>query len=147
MGQVTVLKVVEGRANITLRIAFIGDGTGDLVDEVIFSPEDLAEVPVPKNIPTFRLLQAWYGLVTFDVDLKVGTRPKSPLWSFGRKTGTHVDFRSFGGLIDPDVEIYSVQPPDTDGKLLISTEGLVDGAIGHLVLSLALTNAAASERS
>lgn len=142
MSQVTVRKVVEGRATIVLLLSFQGDGAGDLDNEVIFSPEDLAEVPVPKNIPTFRLDQAWYGLSKFDVVLRVGTTPKSLIWTFARQSGSHVDFRSFSGLVDPDV--FSVQPPDTDGKLLISTDGLVNGAAGSVVLSLVLTNAAAS---
>ena len=142
MSQVTVRKVVEGGATIILLLSFQGDGAGDLADEVIFSPEDLARPPVPKSVPTFRLDQAWYGLPKFDVVLRVGTLPKSLLWTFSQQSGSHTDFRSFGGLVDPDV--FSVQPPDTDGKLMISTDGLVNGVFGNMVLSLALTNAAAS---
>lgn len=142
MGQITVTKVVEGRTNLVLRVDFLGDGTGGVTDEVIFSPEDLNVVPVPKNIPTFRLDQAWWALPAFDVILNVGTIPKSLVWAFTDAGGPHVDLRSFGGLNDLDV--YSVQPADTDGKLLVSTGVIAEGARGMLILSLALTNAAAS---
>ena len=140
MGQVTVRKVVEGPTGLVLRVDFAGNGTGELLNEVIFSPAQLAKVPVPKTIPTFRLMQAWYGMVWFDVSLKVGSLVPKPIWTFTSDSGDHVDFRSFGGLIDPDV--YSTQPPDTDGKLLISTNGLLLGSSGSLVFELKLTTLA-----
>ena len=143
MGQVTVRKVVEGPTGLTLRVDFAGDGTGELDNAVIFSPEDLATVPVPKTIPTFRLNQAWFGMVWFDVVLRVGSLAPKPIWTFARDSGDHIDFRSFGGLIDPDV--YSVQPPDTDGKLLISTNQLILGSVGTMVLELKLTSAASEK--
>ena len=142
MGQVTVRKIVEGRTNLVLRVDLKGDGTGELEDYVILAPEDLAKVPVPKNIPAFRLMQVWYSMVWFDVSLKVGTLTKDPIWTLARDTSPHVDFRSFGGLIDPNV--YDVQPQDTDGKLTISTSEFTLGSAGAIVLSLELTNAAAS---
>lgn len=142
MGQVTVRKIVEGRTGLVLRVDLEGDGTGELVNEVIFSPEDLNVVPVPKRIPAFRLQQIWYSMVWFDVSLKVGTLTPDPIWPLARGTDSHVDFRSFGGLIDPTV--YDVQPPDTDGKLTLSTSDFILGSIGTIVLELKLTNAASS---
>lgn len=141
MGQVTVRKVVEGPSQITIRVDMLSDGTGELENYVILSPEDLVPRPVPLNIPAFRLTQAWYGTVWFDVTVKVGTVIPSPIWTFARDTGPHVDFRSFGGLIDPAV--YSNPLPDDDGKLTISTNDFnVAGSIGTLVLELRKTNQA-----
>lgn len=142
MGQVTVRKIVEGRTNLVLRVDLTGDGAGELENYVILAPEDLKVVPVPKRIPSFRLVQVWYSMIWFDIALKVGTLTPLPIWSLSRDAGNHIDFRSFGGLVDPDV--YEVQPPDTDGSLTISTNEFILGSSGALVLSIELTNAAAS---
>src|ERR1035437_9848155 len=120
MAQVTVRKVVEGQSQLVLRVDLLSDGTGELRNYVILSPSDLNPV-MPNNIPAFRLTQAWYGMVWFDVTFKAGIVTPSTLWTLARDGANHIDFRSFGGLIDPAV--YSNPLPDDSGKLTISTNG------------------------
>lgn len=141
MGQVTVRKVVEGSSHLVLRVNLQSDGTGELTDYVILSPSDL-NPPMPNNIPAFRLMQIWAGLVWFDVTLKVGVAVPSVLWTHPRDYDGHMDFRSFGGLIDEAV--YSNPLPDDNGKLTLSTSDFnVAGSRGTLVLELRKTNQAA----
>ena len=142
MAQVTTQEVVKGQSGITVRVDFAGDGTGDLENHVVLSTEDLLTVPNPKRVPAFRLMQAWYSMVWFDVSLKVGTLEPNLIWPFARDTGNYIDFRPFGGLFDSD--IYGTQPQNTDGTLTVSTNDLVVGSTGTLILDLVLTNAASS---
>ena len=142
MAQVTVRKVVEGQSHLVLRVDLLSDGTGELANYVILSPSDL-NPSMPNSIPAFRLMQAWYGMVWFDVTIGVGTVLPAPLWTLARDCDSHVDFRSFGGLIDPNV--YNVQPPDDNGKLTFSTNGFaVVGSAGSIVLELRKTNQAST---
>ena len=142
MAQVTTRKLVEGPTGLVLRVDFAGDGTEELENEVILSPEDLEVVPNPKNIPAFRLMQAWYSMIWFDTVLKVGTVTPQVIWPLARDNGNYIDFRSFGGLVDSDIFVPGL--PVTDGKLTVSTNDLILGSIGTLILDLQLTDAAAS---
>lgn len=137
--QITTVKVVEADHSLVIRISLLSDGSGELTNEPILSPSDL----VPKranNRPTFRMLQAWYGMVWFDFTLGTGTLVPVTLWTFARDCDSHIDFRSFGGIIDQNV--YNTPPNDDNGVLTISTNGFGTlGSQGTLVLSLAKTNA------
>jgi hypothetical protein len=142
MGQVTVSKVVEGPSHIVIRVDLASDGTGELSDYVVLSPTDL--IPrVKNNVPAFRLMQVWSSMIWFDVVLKVGVVTPSVLWTLARDTDNHVDFRSFGGLVDPIV--YTNPLAADDGKLTISTNDFLQvGSRGVLVLELRKTNQASS---
>ena len=141
MSQITVTKVVEGASHVVIRVDLLGDGTGELDGHVILAPSDLNPAS-PNNVPAFRLMQVWYGLIWFDVALSVGTIIPSPLWSVSRDSGCHADFRSFGGLLD--LNVYNSPPSDDNGKLTLSTNGLLKGSIGSLVLELRKTNQASA---
>ena len=107
---------------------------------MILSPSDL-NPRMPDNIPAFRLMQVWYGLVWFDVTFKTGVIIPTPIWTLARDCDSHTDFRSFGGLIDRAA--YDKPPSDDNGKLTISTNGFaVAGSRGTLVLELRKTNQA-----
>jgi hypothetical protein len=142
MGQVTVRKVVEGASHLVLRVDLLSDGTGELENYVILSPSDLNPT-MPNNIPAFNILQIWYGLVWFDVIFKAGTVVPSMLWALSRDADSHIDFRSFGGVVDSAV--YSDPPPDDNGKLTISTNEFTPvGSAGTIILELRKTNRASA---
>lgn len=132
MSQVTIRKIVEGDSHLVVRVSFLSDGTGELVNEVVLSPSDL--VPArPNSKPAFRIMQLWYGLPGFDVTLGYGTLQPEAAWTIARDTCPHVDFRSFGGLRDYD----TVPPSDENGKLWVSTNGFTTaGSKGSIVLEL-----------
>ena len=133
MPQVTTVKVVEGDSHLVIRVNFLGDGLADLEKFVILSPSDLVP-PRPNNAVAFRLMQAWFGLSNFDVQLGYNSVVNAqPAWTLAKGTDSHVDFRSFGGLMD-----YATLPPtDVDGKLWVNTYGLTTvGQVGSLVLEL-----------
>ena len=135
MAQVTVTKMVEGPSNIIIKLGILGDGTGELSNQVVLSPSDL--IPARRNIkPAFRISQLWYGMVWFDVTLGFGTLIPVPVWTIARDSDSHTDFRSFGGLTDE-----STQPPgDQNGELWVSTNGLVLGSQGSIIIELRKNN-------
>lgn len=142
MSQVVVRKVTEGSSSLVLRVDLLSDGTGELENYVILSPSDLNPA-MPNDIPAFRLMQAWCGMVWFDFTLKAGTVIPATIWTFARDCDNHVDFRSFGGLIDPNA--YNNPPSDDNGKLTISTNDFnIVGSAGTIVLELRKTNQASS---
>jgi hypothetical protein len=140
MAQVTVRKIGEGPSHLVLRIDLLSDGTGELKNYVILSPSDLTPVLL-SDVPTFTLMQTWYGLSGFDVTLKVGTLAPTPLWTLTKASSNHVDFRHFGGLADSVV--YTSPLADDDGRLSISTSNFNSaGSIGTIVLELRKTSVA-----
>lgn len=135
MAQVTTTKVVEGESHVVIRVNLVNEEGGELINAVIISPSDL--VPYrPNNATAFRIAQLWYGLDGFSATLGFDTVTPRTAWTLGAGTDSHVDFRSFGGLMD-----YATVPPaDVTGKLWISTRGFVLGMSGSLVLELRKTN-------
>lgn len=132
MSQVSITKIGEGVSHIVVRMDLMSEGLAELDHEVVLSPSDL--VPVRENTaPAFRIAQAWFGLVWFDVVLGFGTLQPRPVWTLARDTCSHVDFRCFGGLRDYD----TAPPSDKDGKLWLSTNGFsTAGSQGHIILEL-----------
>ena len=140
MGQVTVRKIVDGSSHLILRVDMLSNATGELKDYVILSPSDLNPA-FSNDVPAFRLMQVWYGMVWFDVTLKTGTVVPTVIWTLARDCDSHTDFRSFGGIIDDAA--YDVPPSDDSGKLTISTNGFNQlGSAGTIVLELRKTNEA-----
>lgn len=138
MPQVVVTKVTEAVSHLVIRVDMLSDGSGELQNYVFLSPSD-CNPPKPNNKPGFRIMQAWYAFVWFDVALSAGTLQPSPLWTLPRDHGPHVDFRSFGGIIDSNV--YASPPADDTGKLRITTNGFAQlGSQGSFVLELRKTN-------
>lgn len=134
MTQVTITKIVEGENHLVFRMNFLGDGSGELTNEVVLSPSDL--VPTRENNkPCFRIMQVWYGL-GFDATFGYGTLQPEAVLTITKNSGSHTDFRSFGGLRDKD----TVPPGDENGKLWVITTGLTAGARGLVVLELRKLN-------
>ena len=134
MAQVTTKIIGEGPSHLTLRVDLLSDASGELENYVILSPWDLTPVE-PDPVPSFCILQAWFGMTQFDITLKSGTVVPSVLWTLTRNSSNHIDFRHFGGLVDKVA--YTNPLADTDGKLTISTSGFnVLNAAGSLVLEI-----------
>lgn len=133
MPQVTTTKVVEGAANLIIRVDLLNnDASGELDNYVILSPSDCVP-PRSNNKPNFRIMQIWYGMVWFDVVLKYGTLSPEPIWTLTRDSGNFIDFRGFGGVVDTETN----PPGDENGKLVISTNGFsAPGSQGHLIIAL-----------
>lgn len=137
--QITIIDVVEGESALVVRVNLLSNGSGELVNEPFLLPSDL-QPPRKNNRPTFRIEQLWWGLSWFDVTIGAGTLVPVTLWTIARDSGTHVDFRSFGGLIDQNV--YTAPPNDDNGVLTFSTNGFATaGSQGTIVLALRKTNA------
>lgn len=137
--QVTTLKVVEGESTVVVRVNLLSDGSGELINVPFFSPSDLVP-PRPNNRPTFRIDQIWYAMVWFDVTISVDALQPVPLWTLAKDCDSHIDFRSFGGLIDPNAYL---SPPSLDsGVLLLSTNNFTAvGSQGTLVIAMTKLNA------
>lgn len=139
MAQITIVKVAEGSSNVVIRVNMLSDGSGELVNYPIFAPADLYP-PRANNRPTFNLRQAWYGMVWYDVTIFAGLLQPVQMWTFARDCDSHIDFRSFGGILDQNV--YVVPPDDDNGILNITTNGFAQlGSQGTLILDLQKTNA------
>lgn len=133
MPQVTVKKMVEGASSVVIKVDLVNDdGSGELSDVVIFSPSDCT--PSKSNSqPAFRIMQVWYGMVWFDVTLKYGTLQPERACVLARDAQNHIDFRSFGGIVDTRM----LPPSDENGKLTISTNDFGNlGAQGFLIIEL-----------
>ena len=56
MSQVTIRKIVEGDSHLVVRVSFLSDGTGELVNDVVLSPSDI--VPArPNRKQALRIMQ------------------------------------------------------------------------------------------
>lgn len=141
MPQVTVIKAVEGASNVIIRVNMVSDGSGELINFPFFAASDLTP-PRQNRSPSFNLVQAWYSMVWYDVTLFAGTLSPVQMWTFARDCDSHIDFRSFRGILDQNV--YVNPPVVDDGVLNISTNNFAPvGSTGTLVLELQKTNYAA----
>lgn len=142
MAQVTVIKTVEGSSNIIIRVNMVSDGTGELTNYPILSGADL-NPPKQGVRPLFNIRQAWYAEIWFDTVVYAGTLQPQLMWAFARDCDSHIDFRSFGGIIDQNV--YANPMVDDNGILNISTNNFAPvGSIGTLVLEIQKTNFASA---
>ncbi|NDH08888.1 MAG: hypothetical protein EBY16_04620 [Gammaproteobacteria bacterium] len=136
MAQVTTTKLVEGNSHLIIRIDLLSDGTGELQNYVVLSPSDL-DPPRPNNNPAFRIMQLWYGQSLFDTFLGFGTLQPVNVWTIAKDCDSHVDFRSFGGLVD----LNTTPPSDDNGRFWISTKGFAaPGSQGTMVVELKKIN-------
>ena len=142
MPQILVKKLEEGPSRVLIRVdLFNNDGSGELVNQVIFSGTDCKPaIPVlgPPS-PVFRIMQVWYGMVWFDVTMGMGTLQPEDCWTLTRDSAVHVDFTYLGGLVDPAYyDNPAGNPPsDDNGRLWISTNGFnTVGSRGSLIIEL-----------
>lgn len=130
MAQVTTRVITESDSYVTLLVNLSSDGTGELENEVLFTPAEASPPMLPR--PAFRIWQVWYQMVWFDVELTFAGIEPQPALTLARDTENYMDLRQFGGLIDT----VDNPPLDKNGNLLISTNGFVLGSKGTLVLQL-----------
>ena len=135
MAQVTITKLVEGPSVVVVKVDLLNnDNTTEMDNQVFFSPSDL-NPPLPNSKPAFRIMQAWYGTVDFDITVKSGSVTPFTFWTFNKDAHNHIDFRSFGGITDPTT--HAMPPADVSGKLTITTSGFGPaGSLGSFILEL-----------
>ena len=135
MAQVTITKLVEGSNSVIIKVDLLNnDNTVELENKVFFSPSDVSPA-LPNNKPAFRIMQAWYDSSSFDITIKSNAVTPFTYWTFAKTTTNHIDFRSFGGVTDPNTH---ANPPNTaPGALTISTKGFgPEGSAGSFILEL-----------
>ena len=131
MAQATTTILINGETSL-VRVDLLSDGSGELTNFVFLKPTDL--LPTSTNTkPMFRIMQMWYSMVWFDVTIGGGTLQPGPLWTIARDTTSHIDFRSFGGIVD----LQYAPALDDNGELWMSTNGFTTaGSIGNIILEV-----------
>lgn len=127
MAQITLTTLLDGPKNAAVHVSIAGDGTGELVDEVILDPAAF-DPPLPP-VPALRIAELWYNFVGFDSLLEFDyLASDTPVWSMSGGEAIHMDFGCIGGLTDRS------NPLDGSGKLLLTTSGLEAGDFGTMVI-------------
>ena len=130
MAQIKITTLNDGPRNAIFHVALRGDGTGDLVDEVLIDPATSFDVPLP-SVPCMRIERLTYDLTGFDAMLEFDyLATDTPIWTMTGDGGCEFDFGWFGGLADRSLEL------DGSGKLLLSTSGLDLGSLGTLIVAV-----------
>lgn len=118
MAQIAITTLNDGPRNAVFHIAIVGEGSGDLSDEVVIDPATSFDPTLPAK-PGITIERLQYDLTGFDAWLEFDyLSSDTPVWSM---TGDHyscVDMGGFGGLKDRSPEL------DGKGKLKLSTSGL-----------------------
>ena len=129
MSQATVTRLHDGPRNAVYHVSIVGDGLGDLTDEVIIDPTTF--VPPGQAAPSLSMGRLWHDLNGFDAYLEfdyLGT--DTPVWSMsqGPGPGEGVDLSAIGGLKDRSGAL------DGSGKLVLTTRGLGADDRGTIVI-------------
>jgi hypothetical protein len=124
----------NGPSKAVVHVLIESDGTdGELSNYVLLDPV-VDFNPTLESYVQMSVMQVWYSAVWFDTIIGFNAVTPSKSWVCARDTHNYHDFRYFGGLRDGS----SV---DHDGKLLLSTNGLiVPGSVGTLILELKKNN-------
>lgn len=127
MAQISVTTLLDGPRNAVVHVSFLGDGTGELTDEVLLDPAAF-DPPLPP-VPALRIDRLWYAFAGFDARLQFDyLASNTPVWSMLGGEAIHMDFAGFGGLTDRSDAL------DGSGKLLLTTVGLEEGSFGSMVI-------------
>lgn len=130
MAQIAITNLVDGLRNAVVHVSIMGDGSGDLVDEIIVDPATSFELPLPA-VPALRIDKLWYDLSGFNAFLEYDyLSSDTPVWSMSSGQGVELCFERFGGLTDYSNELNG------SGKLKLTTSGLILGGFGTIVLGL-----------
>ena len=112
--------IEEGGKNVVLHVYIESDGSGDLVNEVVFDPAG-RRLAIEK---------VWSSLAGFDVLIAFDSIPDSPVWVCTDGTHPDVCFMNIGGLKDPG-------GLDASGKVVFTTTGMsVLGDKGVIILKM-----------
>jgi hypothetical protein len=128
MAQITITKMHDGPRNAVFHVSVFGDGSGELVDEVIIDPATSFDKPLPPE-PAMRVEKLWYDLSGFDAFLEFDyLTSDTPVWTMSQNNTGQPDFSEIGGLTDRS------NPLDGTGKLMLTTSGLGDGDFGTIIV-------------
>jgi hypothetical protein len=127
MAQIAVTRIHDGPRNAVVHISIVGDGGGDLEDVVVVDPA--AFVPPMDQAPTLSVVKMWYDVYGFTTFLEYDyLTSDTPIWTMSPGQGSCVDLSLFGGLADRSNQL------DGEGKIKLSTTGLIAGDRGTIVL-------------
>lgn len=128
MAQVTVTKILDGARNAVFHVSVLGDGLGDVTDEVLIDPTTSFD-PAFDSIPSMTIEKLWYDLSGFNARLEFDyLASDTPVWSMSGGQAVQLDFGFFKGLRDRSNEL------DGSGKLTMTTSGLGAGDFGTLIV-------------
>lgn len=131
MAQIEVTRMNEGPRNAVFHISIVGDGSGELVDEVIIDPTTFD--PAFPAAPTLSVRQLWYDLRGFGIRMEYDyLTSDTPVWTLSENGASYMDFCFFGGIADRSAS-------DGAGKLKITTSGLELGDYGTIIVGAAKT--------
>lgn len=129
MAQVIIAKLVDGPRNAAFHVSIVGDGLGDLTDEVIVDPATSFDPALP-NDPSLTVEKIIADLVGFDAWLEYDYAVSdTPIWNITGDQYVCADFCEFGGIRDRSAQ-------DGRGKIKMSTSGLGAGDRGTFLLKL-----------
>jgi hypothetical protein len=124
---ITVTTLHDGPRNAVVHVSIVGDGSGDLADEVLVDPAAF-DPPLPAR-PALKISKIMYDFTGFNAYLEFDyLSSDTPIWSMSGDQPGCFDFDSLGGLTDRSNEL------DGSGKLQITTDGLAAGDRGSMVL-------------
>ncbi len=130
MPNVITRKIIgEGPSKIIVHVVIEGDGEGELFNYSLLDPTADFN-PKLEAYTQISLLQVWYSGAWFDTLISFNALNPTKSWVLPRDAVNYHDFRYFGGLKDNS-------GTDHDGKLLLSTSGLiVPGSVGTIIMEL-----------
>jgi len=102
--------MIDGPQHVVIYASY----DADVSDEVLIDVSALSPVPVSVAIE-----EIWYTVGGQNVTLEFDATTDEPAWAFGGTDATgalsgHIDFRPFGGLVDPRATGYT-------GDVLVTT--------------------------
>ena len=122
-------KLSEGAKRAMFHFYFEGDGSGELINEVLIDPQADFEMAV-ENPTQLTITKIWSGSALYDWVLKFNALVPLPIWVGVADSANYISFEYFGGLAD-------TSGPEGDGKILISTNGLATvGTVGTMVIEV-----------
>lgn len=128
MAQLTVTKILDGQKNAVFHVSVLGDGSGDVTDEVVIDPANDFD-PALNAKPAMTIEKLWYDLSGFNARLEFDYLVSdTPVWSMSGDQAVQLDFGCFGGIKDRSNVL------DGSGKLMLTTSGLGSSDFGTLIV-------------
>jgi len=130
---------MDGDGHVVLHCFIRGDGvSNELVNYVLLDPHTEL-TPLMSEQQDLLVKRVWYELGGFNTTLLFNSTTPWAFWTLTSQSGTSNDWNFFGGIrdhSDPDGSGL-----DSDGKLLITTNGLTQStSSGAFVLFLEKRN-------
>lgn len=131
-------KIMDGESHVTLHYFLQADGLEGELDNFVLLDPAVDLVPTMPKRQDLILKQIWYEVSGFTATLAFNALQPWPFWTLTPGVNTQHDWRFFGGIRDNSSSPLGL---DSDGKLLISTNGFTSpSASGALVLWLEKRN-------